>query len=52
MMSTAYGHFYPEDGMRNECYRPFPAGKTNGWIALTMVAGSTVLEEPRVMSST
>ena len=45
MMSTAHEHFYSEDGMPNECYRLFLAEKANGWIALTMVAGSTVLQE-------
>ena len=51
-MSTAHEHSHSEDGMRNECYRFFLAEKAKGWIVLTTVAGSTVLQEPRVLSST
>jgi hypothetical protein len=52
MMSKARQHFYSEGGMQNECHRLIVAERPNGWIVLTMVAGSAVLQEPGALSST
>ena len=45
IMSTAHEHFYSEDGMPTERYRLYQAEKAKVGIALTMTAGSAVLQE-------